>query len=123
MEELKETQQEQSGNFLTENVPERLGSSSAQEETEQRTHTEGEGCYCTGVGWTAWCLLTRVFIYNLLLEIDFSSFGLLYVEYTDYFQASKASVGWIIAIQYSVNGIGGKKALSYTYVQSLRPTL
>ena len=127
MEELKETQHEQSENILTEKVPEILGSSFAQEGTEQRTHTDGKGCSCTGVGWTAWCLLTRVFIYNLLLGINFNSFGLLYVEYTHYFQASKASVGWIIAIQFSVNGIAGKIAFSFTctctHMQSLDPTL
>ena len=58
-------------------------------------------------GLEAWLLLIRVMLYNALIGINFSCFGLLYVEYTAHFQASKADVGWVVSIQASVISLLG----------------
>ncbi|ELU05141.1 hypothetical protein CAPTEDRAFT_228136 [Capitella teleta] len=50
----------------------------------------------------AWFLLARVCLFNAITSLNFSSFGFLYVEYTTYFDAPKADVGWVPAIQSTV---------------------
>ncbi|ELU06080.1 hypothetical protein CAPTEDRAFT_202864 [Capitella teleta] len=50
-------------------------------------------------GVDAWLMLLRVFLYHALFGINYGSFGILYVEYVDYFDSTKADVGWIVSIQ------------------------
>ena len=64
-------------------------------------------CCMGGEGHKAWLLLLRVFIYNMIQAVNFGSFGLLYVNYTTTFQTTKAVIGWIISIQYTVSGAIG----------------
>ena len=58
-------------------------------------------------GLEAWLLLVRVLLYNSLMGVNFTCFGLLYVEYTEYFQAPKANVGWVVSIQASMMSLLG----------------
>lgn len=55
----------------------------------------------------AWMLLFWVFIHNALMSIYYASFGLLYIEYSNYFMVSKADIGWIIAIEQSFGTLTG----------------
>ena len=50
-------------------------------------------------GATAWFLLFRVFLFNSLTGINYVLFSLLYVEYSIYFEAPKATLGLIRSIQ------------------------
>ena len=56
----------------------------------------------------AWFLLIRVMIYHMLTGLHYGSFGLFYVEYSEYFRETKAAIGWIISIQTAVSSIIGK---------------
>ncbi|ELU06079.1 hypothetical protein CAPTEDRAFT_202863 [Capitella teleta] len=50
-------------------------------------------------GVDAWLMLLRVFLYHALFGFNYGIFGILYVEYVDYFDSTKADVGWIVSIQ------------------------
>ena len=78
----------------------------------------GENMCTPREGLEAWLLLIRVIVYNALTGINFSCFGLLYIEYTDYFQASKADVGWVVSIQASVISLLGTSSFARQLIQA-----
>ena len=55
---------------------------------------------------SAWYLLFRVFIFNALTGINFVIFGLLYVEYSIYFEESKAVLGLIRSFEMGATVLG-----------------
>ena len=62
-------------------------------------------------GSEAWLLLLRVALYNALIGLNGGSFGMLYIEYVNYFNTSKGFVGWIVSIQITFTSVCGE--LSY----------
>ena len=53
-----------------------------------------------GDSWTSWYLLMRITLSTCISGLYFGSFSLLYVEFTHYFQTTKAVVGWINSIHF-----------------------
>ena len=54
-----------------------------------------------------WFLLLNAFVYNLLSGIEAASVSLLYVEYTVFFQISKAEAGWAASIRSACFSVFG----------------
>ena len=53
-----------------------------------------------GDSWSTWFLLGRIILSSCLTGVSLGSFALLYVEYTDYFQTTKAETGWINSLHF-----------------------
>ena len=56
-------------------------------------------------------MLVWVSLHYMLSGVVFSMFGMLYVEYSDYFQETKATIGWIVSIQTATKCIVGKRVV------------
>lgn len=69
-----------------------------------------KGCMksCSGVSCHTWLLIVWVFVFNALMSIYYGSFGLLYIEYSNYFKATKAEIGWIIAIEQAIGKLASE---------------
>ncbi|KAK2152968.1 hypothetical protein LSH36_313g04021 [Paralvinella palmiformis] len=64
-------------------------------------------CIDKSDGGDAWLAAFMVMIITLTIASEFSTFGIYYVEYTNYFIVSKASIGWIKGIQTLAGGCFG----------------
>lgn len=58
-------------------------------------------------GKEAWITLAAVFLSNIINGINWISFAILYVEYCEYFQASKSDAGWVGSIHNAVSQLMG----------------
>ena len=56
----------------------------------------------------AWFVLFVVVVFNILNGINWIAFSVLYVEFTDQFQATKAQGGWIGSLQVGVTQLFGE---------------
>lgn len=77
-----------------------------EDEASERGKCSSRRRYCCGLDCSSdaeslesWLLLVRIALYNALTGINFSCFGVLYVEYTEYFRDTKSAIGWVVAIQ------------------------
>lgn len=90
--------------------------------SEESIHQIGGGCCCKTLKAEpseSWWLLSRILLFNMLSAMNFSSFGLLYIEYTNHFTASKAEIGWIISIQMACGTLTGMCCASNLHPVSL----
>jgi len=74
-------------------------------------------CIDKSDGGDAWLAAFMVMIITLTIASEFSTFGIYYVEYTNYFIVSKASIGWIKGIQTLAGGCFGLFTGSISYIK------
>ena len=65
----------------------------------------------------SWAVLTAAVFLHFMAAGNFGTFGLLFVEFVDYFGASKAAVSWIGGIQIATYGISGNPTATAKHPQ------
>jgi hypothetical protein len=58
--------------------------------------------------WADWWILFCVFLFNSHTGFNFSAYAILYMPLTETFESTRAAIGWIQSIEFSVSCLLGK---------------